>query len=202
MQVQGLSGLLYRPQQWDMRLEKSTRWNDRGWPGAATVDKPWLPCAPVHTEAGPRCWLHGRHISFQLWEDPDWKVVICKSFCVIWHSRYTSVRKVTEKSTTYKASQCCGGFSHAKAFLEAITLSGGCGQAQEPEVPFETDDESEILIKNPLKLEFQSRAHLVFEFWSPTRGNLAFHRLLRSPAVVAHGADSCVIGEARTKSNC
>lgn len=83
--------------------------------------------------------------------------------------------KSHRKSKTYKASQCCGGFSHAKEFLEAITFSGWVWQSLRAKIAScKLMTNQKFSSRIPLKLEFLSRTHLVFKFWFHARGNFCF----------------------------
>lgn len=123
----GFSLLVFSLQQCYMRLEKSCRGPSLA---RGSHSGQVLLCFSGHRRR-PRVLTNHAAREFLLsFEKPDLKVVICKSFCVIWHSRYIYLcKKSHRKSKTYKASQSSGGFSHANEFLEAITLSGWVWQS-------------------------------------------------------------------------
>lgn len=83
---------------------------------------------------------------FSFEKHPNLKVVICKSFCVIWRSRYTSVRKVTEKS---KSQSMLWRFFSCQRILRSHYFEWmGVAKIESQKRLLQTDDESEILIKN------------------------------------------------------
>lgn len=136
---------------------------------------------------------------FSFEKHPNLKVVICKSFCVIWRSRYTSVRKVTEKS---KSQSMLWWFFSCQRILRSHYFEWmGVAKIESQKCLLQTDDESEILIKNSFETRIPIKSSFGIGVLVSYKGKFCLSSASQSPAVVAHGTDACVIGAARTKSN-
>lgn len=115
---------------------------------------------------------------FSFEKHPNLKVVICKSFCVIWRSRYTSVRKVTEKS---KSQSMLWWFSSCQRILRSHYFEWmGVAKIESQKCLLQTDDESEILIKNSFETRIPIKSSFGIGVLVSYGGNFAFHRLLRA----------------------